>query len=188
MLLKSIGRFFVCNVLVIDRFHVKLKKMASGSKHAMQSLCNNLNTFYSAQHWAMKKSLYPHLPPQGSELAKGKEIPKYESVTQALGSNHRDDVLSSEELNDLYKVYMCTLCTLLHTLNNNFPQAYTIVDEDFGDAWSKYTTYVRANDDRPLSLRDWAQEASNITNAQKTKCKMSRKVKVPLTFICFTYP
>ena len=120
MILREIGRFFVCNVLVIDRFHVKLKKMASGVKHAMQSLCNNLNTFYSAQHWAMKKSLYPHAPPQGSELAKSKEIPKYESVTEALGS-HTADVLSLEELHDLYKVYICIHFVHYYT-HCNFPR------------------------------------------------------------------
>lgn len=104
-MLKTIGRFFVCNVLVIDRFHVKLKKMACGSKHAMQSLCNGLNTFYAAQHWAMKKSLYPTMAPQGSELSKRKELPKYESVTMALGQNHKPALLSSLEMHDLYKVY-----------------------------------------------------------------------------------
>jgi len=90
----KIGRFFVCNVLVIDRLHVKLKKLATGTRNAMQSLCNHLNTFTAAQHWAMDTTLYKKIP-KGAVFAENRKIVGEDCQVAGLGLEKRA-LLNSE--------------------------------------------------------------------------------------------
>lgn len=83
--MEDLGCFWAINMLVIERLHVLLKRMASGSRNTMQSFANHYDLWDTAQsEWRFEKKWSSE--PKKSTLAGYTPMAEHDTITKALGA------------------------------------------------------------------------------------------------------
>jgi hypothetical protein len=166
--MDDLGCFWAINMLVIERLHVLLKRMASGARNKMQSFVNHYDLWDAAQTtWRWEGNWT--INPKKSGLAGYKPMREYNMETEAKGAQ-RAGKLSHELFNQVLNLWA--------TENRGFDR---LLDR-YRRAMSKRDRAGRRIAAVPLKLWTPSRNRDGLTAEETRWAATKRSVKVTHNF------